>query len=250
MRKAVCILALAVGFCSTPAVAAPEPDGWNGEMEFSYLLKRGNTVSDSLVSKANGEFEGPDWRHTAKFEAVNTTSEDTTTGESERTAERYFASYKLDKRFGEENYLFNIVSYDKDVFSGFQYQASYALGYGRTLLDSDTQELNAEIGPGYRVRCLEPEDRYLDCENHENDGILRIAGKYVWRISESATFREEISTEIAEFATVTRAETSLTSRINNHLALRLSHLLKHNSSVPPGNKEADHEVTVSLVVGF
>ena len=45
-------------------------------------------------------------------------------------------------------------------------------------------------------------------------------------------------------------ETSLTSKINSHFALRLRHLLEHESKVPAGTKETDHQVTVGVVYTF
>ncbi len=256
MRKLTLAALVAAGLSPWPAMAADEDgaseaDGWSGELEFSYLLKRGNTDSDSIVSKGNGEYEGENWRHTAEFNAINTTAENQTTGETERVAERYYLSYKLDRKFGPKNYIFNVGTYDKDLFSGYHYSISYALGYGRSLLDTERHELNMEIGPGYRIRCLEPEDSYRSCDNHEDSPILRMAGQYRWDISESAVFREKVSTEMsADEGSVSRAETSLSSQINDTLTLRLSHLLKHSSEVPGGTENTDHEITVSLVVGF
>jgi putative salt-induced outer membrane protein YdiY len=258
MRNLTLAAVMAAGLAPVPVPAADEGDGtgdavdgWSGELEFSYLLKRGNTESDSVVTKGDGEYEGHSWRHTAEFEAVNTTAENQTTGETERVAERYYFSYKLDRKLGEKNYIFNVGTYEKDLFSGYHYRISYALGYGRSILDTERHELSAEIGPGYRIRCLEPEDSYRNCENHEDSPILRMAGQYRWDISESAVFRERISTEMsADQGSISRAETSLSSQINDTLTLRLSHLLKHSSEVPAGTENTDHEVTVSLVVGF
>lgn len=254
MRNASLAAVLTAGLISLPAFAADEEgskrDGWSGELEFSYLLKRGNTESDSLVSKGRGEYEGETWRHTAQYEAVNTTSENQTSGATERTAERYYATYKLDRKFDPANYVFNVVTYEKDVFSGYHYRISYALGYGRSLLDTERQELDLELGPGYRVRCLEPEDSYIHCTNHDNSAMLRMAGDYRWNITDTAVFREQASAEVSGDGSTYRAETSLTSQINDTLSLRLSHLLKHSTEVPPDTEETDQEVTVALVVSF
>ena len=74
--------------------------------------------------------------------------------------------------------------------------------------------------------------------------------KYNWTINEGAQFREEISSEIGEDASTVRAETSLTSRINGSLAMRISHLLKYTSEVAAPAKKTDNELTVSLVYSF
>ncbi|MFN3713192.1 MAG: YdiY family protein [Alcanivoracaceae bacterium] len=233
------------------AVAEEAPDrSWKGELEVAWLVKRGNTESDTFIGKTNAEKDGVRWRHTGKLEATN--EEKTTAGLSERTAERYFASYKLDRKLGDNapGYLFNIISYDKDLFSGFHYQASYALGLGRRWLDNDRHTLDTEAGPGYRVVCLEPETSYTDCQNTDEGGILRLGLKYEWNINDGAQFREAITTEISDNITTTRAETSLTSRINGRLAMRITHLLKHTSEVTAPAKKTDNELTVSLVYKF
>lgn len=231
-------------------LAEVDPEGWNGEAELGYQLQRGNSVSSSVSARAEGEFDGPQWRHTAKAEAYNARSENPDTGIKERTAENYFTSYKLDKKFGEANYIFNILTYEKDSFSGYHYEAVYAFGYGRRLVKTDTQVLDSEIGPGFRSRCLEPADSYTDCPDNEDDPILRVALKYAWEITPTAKFKEEISSNIDEDSAVTRAETSLSTKVNDHLALRVSHILNHDSEPPAGVKEADHQVLVSLVLGF
>lgn len=227
-----------------------DPSGWNGEAELAYQLKRGNSVSNSVSATAEGEYDGPDWRHTAQAEAYNAESEDPETGEQERTAESYFLSYKIDRKFNESDYLFNILTYEKDAFSGYHYEATYALGYGRRIFKTETQFLDTEIGPGFRSRCLEPADSYTDCPDNEDQPILRIAAKYAWQITPTAKFEEQVSSNIDENSAVSRAETSLSTKVNDHVALRVSHIVDHDSDPPPGVKEADHKVLVSLVLGF
>ena len=226
-----------------------EERAWDIEVEASYLLKRGNSESESVNGKSNAAHDGINWRQTAKAEAVNTVGEGDD-GEEERTAERYYASYKLDRKLADNNYLFNVLTYDKDNFSGFHYQASYALGLGRRFLDTPTHTLDLEAGPGYRVECLDPEESYSGCEDKEESAIARFAGVYKWKISENASFRQDVSTEVGEENTSVRSETSLTSKINDHFAMRLSHLITRDSEVPAGTHNTDQETTVSLVYTF
>src|SRR5690606_30627129 len=74
--------------------------GWSGEVALSYLITRGNSESDTMQGKVNAERDGLRWRHTAKVEASNTQSEDSA-GIKSRTGERYFSSYKLDRKLGD-----------------------------------------------------------------------------------------------------------------------------------------------------
>lgn len=231
--------------------AEPAVSAWSGDMELAYLLKRGNSESDTFQGKVNAERDGHRWRHTFKGEGANTETRNDL-GENERSQERYFASYKLDRKLGKDspNYLFNFLSYEKDLFSGFHYRAAYSLGIGRRWLDNDAHRLDTEVGPGYRVDCLEPQSGYFSCDNSDETALARVALKYRWQISENASFTEEVSSDISGDITSTRAQTSLTSKINGNFSMRLSHLLIHNTEVPAGTKKADHEVTASLVYSF
>ena len=223
---------------------------WDIEVEASYLLKNGNSESESVVGKASASHDGEKWRQSAKAEAVNSISESEDSGDEERTAERYYASYKLDRKLADNYYLFNALTYEKDRFSGYQYQASYAFGLGRRFIDTDTQTLDLEAGPGYRVQCLEPDTSYFHCSDSEDSVIARVAGKYKWKINDVASFGQDIITEIGEENTSLRSETSLTSKISTHFAMRLSYLLTRDSYVPAGTHKTDTETTVSLVYTF
>ena len=231
---------------------ADEASKWSGDVSVGLLFKRGNTDSDAVNAHVNASRDSAFWRHHFKADANNQKERDPDTEEYNRTDEKYFSSYKLDRKLGEDspNYLFNVLTYEKDNFSGFHYQASYAIGLGRRFIENEAHTLDLEAGPGYRVQCLDPEDSYSDCANTEESAIARLALKYHWKISENAEFKEEISSEIGEDSTSTRMETSLTSKINSHFAPRLRHLLEHESKVPAGSKESDHQVTVGLVYTF
>jgi len=240
-----------------PALSAAAEEGaseeaakWTGDIGVGLLFKRGNTNSDSVNSNVNASRDSSYWRHTFKAEANNEKEEDPDTEQYSRTEEKYFSSYKLDRKLGENsaNYLFNVATYEKDAFSGNHYQASYAIGLGRRWIESDKQTLDLEAGPGYRVKCLEPQDTYFSCDDSEESGILRVALKYDLKISENTVFREDASSEIGDDGgSSSRAETSLTTAINSHFALRLRHLLEHESKVPAGTKETDHTFSVGLV---
>ena len=248
---AAMLIATGLPVASLAAEEAAE-DGatkWSGDIGIGLLFKRGNTNSDSTNANANMSRDSAKWRHTFKADANNEQEEDPDTEEYTRTDENYFASYKLDRKLGEEsrNYLFNVLTYKKDNFSGYHYEASYAIGLGRRWIDSDRQTLDAEFGPGYRVKCLDPQDTYFSCADSEEDAIARIGIKYDLKVSDNTVFREDFSTEVGEDGADTRAETSLTTAINSKFSLRLRHLLEHDSDAPDGTKETDHTFSVGVV---
>lgn len=252
MRKT--LLAAAIMAAALPLSAQAqdaEYGAWSGSGELSYLMKRGNTRSETFSAKGNAERDGEDWRHIAKLEASNI-AQRSDAGIDERTAERYFGSYKLDAKIDDANYIFNILSAEKDRYTGFNYEASYALGYGRRVIESDIQVLDIEAGPGYRFR--EYEQTPPGGDKTEGDAILRLAVRYSWAMTPTATFTEDLSSEIGEDATVTRATTAVTTKISDAWGLRVSHVLRHTTD--PGftkgvkAKKTDQEITVGVVYNF
>ncbi|MDF1780402.1 MAG: DUF481 domain-containing protein [Alcanivoracaceae bacterium] len=228
---------------------------WEADLSAGMVLERGNADTNEVNGNLSAAREGDLWRNTMKLEGAN--KEEAVVvdpalpdkKEYLRTKERYYGLYKLDRKLGENsaNYLFNVFTYEKDAFSGFQYQATYAVGLGRRWIENEKHTLDAEVGPGYRWQCLEEESGYFGCANDENQAILRAALKYKWLISESADFRQEISSDIGRDSRSTRAESILNSKINSHFSLRVRYLLEHESTAAPGAKEADHEFSVGLV---
>lgn len=259
VKTAVAALVATASMASMSSYAADAADAengsqWKADIAASMVLARGNTDSNGANGNFNAAHEGELWRNTMKLEASNKEEKSDVAGypgleKYVRTDERYYGLYQLDRKFSTDsaNYLFNVATYEKDAFSGFQYQGTYALGVGRRWIDTEKHTLDAEFGPGYRWKCLEKEDNYFQCNNDENETIVRVAAKYQWIISKSADFRQEVSSDIGRDSTSTRAESIFNSKINSHFSLRLRYLLEHDSEVAQGSKEADHEFTVGVV---
>lgn len=252
--KNISLAIIAASGAASVHAADDDKFGWTADMAASLLFERGNTESNAVNGNLNAAHESVHWRNTIKAEGTNKEEKVlnpiTNREEYERTSERYFGQYKLDRKLGESgaNYFFNVATYEKDSFSGFQYQASYALGLGRRFIDNAKHTLDGEFGPGYRWRCLEPEGGYTTCDREQNEGIVRVAAKYKWLISDTADFSQEVSSEIGEDGGASsRAESVLNSKINAKFSLRVRYLLEHESKAAPGSKESDHELTVGLV---
>jgi len=248
MRKV--LLTTACASLLLPAVATADPkEGWDLEVGLNYTMKRGNTDSDAFSGKAEAERDALNWRHLAKLEGGNEEKRNKDR-DKERIAERYFGSYKLDRKIDDANYIFNQLSAQKDLFSGYTYETTYALGYGRRFIDNERHRLDIEAGPGYRVRELDelPEEwAGTNKSRTEKDAVALVALRYKLQLTENAQFREDVTSELEDGASVTRAETSLTSAINSRLSLRVSHVLRHNSKPADDVRKSDQEILVGLV---
>lgn len=245
MKQALSLTALAVAAITTPLLAeeAPADKLWAGEVTLNYSQSSGNTNATNFSGKSKAERDGEEWRNTFKLEGDNETSEDDA-GNQVRTAEKYFASAKADYKITEKSFLFALLEYTDDRFSGYNYESTVTFGYGRQLIDNDHHNLKADIGPGYRRSEVE------DTDDIEEEGIVRVGALYIWTINDNAVFDEDFNTEVGQDKTVTKSLTRLKVKINGSLWGSISYEIKHTDEVPDGVKHSDRKTMLGLNYSF
>lgn len=216
---------------------------WTGDIEFGYVNTTGNTEESSMKSKADITRERDAWRFTIFYDSLNTESDD------ERTAERYFYSNRLAYAYSEHNYSFAYASYDDDRFSGFDYQATASVGYGRRIYNQEDLKWDFEVGPGYRYSKYDDSDPTIT-EDDEEEVIIRLFTKLDWGFTDTTTFGQSISVEAGEENTISKSITSLKTEIIGSLSLKLSYTIKYTEEVPADKKHADEETAITLAYSF
>lgn len=211
---------------------------WNSEAELGYVKTTGNSETESFVLKAKVINQRNKWKHTAKGEALRNAEDDGIV-----KAEKYFLSGKSQYEFKNRSYVFGLVTYDDDRFSGFDYVLLGVLGYGRTVLERETLKLDLEVGAGGRQS--EPE-----VGETENEAVFRAAGDFEWKISPSAVFVQEMSTDIGEEKYINRSLTALTTKINSYLSSKIAYQVKYTSEVPVDKEKTDTELTFTLLFKY
>jgi putative salt-induced outer membrane protein len=210
---------------------------WSGEGELGYVRTTGNTDTMSLNAVLGIEHKRKQWEHKARFEVF--LSKDSGEISSERYAALFLSNYNLTER----RHLFGRVRYEDDRFAGYDYTVSEALGYGISLIKTDTVSLELAGGPGGRQsRSLSGDD--------ENEFILFINGDFSWKLSKTAVFRQEVSVEAAEKNTRSKSVTGLTTEIVGDLAMKLSYVLRNDSHPVEGSKNTDTKLSATLVYSF
>lgn len=241
MRATYPMPALLLGALALPVVAplaAEEPsEGFAGEAELGMVTTSGNTNTRSINGKLRMRYLSGPWRQEGRLEGLRTSAGD------DVLAERYLVSGKSDYRFNPHDYLFVTLRYEDDRFSGYDYQFSETLGYGRRVITAPSLKLDLEIGGGGR-HSREPGRVRRD------EAIVRAAAKLGWEVSATARFGEELLVESGESNTYSESVSSLTVKINSRFATKLSLTAKHNSSVPPGVENSDIITAVTLVYDF
>ncbi len=222
---------------TSPLIAAEASQPWKGEAELGIVATSGNTETTSVKARAGVIHENEKWRHTGKFDALNTSDATRT------TSERYMLSGKSDYKFDDRSYAFGLLSYENDRFAGFDYRTSEILGYGYRVIREDNLTLDLEVGPGAQQTKLRD-------GSSENKLVGYLAGKLLWKISPSASLSEDLTSEISSDATIVRSVTALTAQLVGSLAMKLSFTARYTSEVPVTVKDMDTETAVTLVYGF
>ncbi|MDI5890192.1 DUF481 domain-containing protein [Halomonas sp. LR5S13] len=233
------LLTIAGGTQAGPFYAPPPPkeddQGFSGSAELGYTHLSGNTESQTLIGKGRLIWVTGDWTQSLRGEVRNVSRNGDTSAEQYLVAGR--ERYELDG----PHYIFGFARWEKDLFSGYDQQFTTIGGYGRDLLDGRRHRLSLEAGPGYRY------DR-IEGEENASLGVAYGALAYEWSFSETSSLEQEFSVEATDDNTTSRSLTSLTSRLNSHLALRLSHEIRDNSRPPEGAEaRTDHTTSASLL---
>lgn len=218
-----------------PPLTQPRP--WQGQGEFGYVRTSGNTDTSTIGAKLAVEHQRRLWRHAGRLEALSSTNQDVL------IAERYFLNFKSDFALEERNYLAVILEYENERSTAYDYRTSYTFAYGHKFVFRPDLLVNGELGVGDRRGRLETGAK-------QDETTLRTAVSVKWSISDTASLTEEFSIVTGEDDTVTRTITGLTSRINGHLATKLSYLAKRTTQNVSEVHAMDTETTMTLVYNF
>ena len=214
------------------------PQGWRGQGELGYVKTTGNTDTSSLNLALEFIYEKEKWRHTLGATMLRAKKSGTT------DADRWTARAQSDYKFNEKSYLFGSVRHDADKFAGYNPVTSFAVGYGRHLIESDKHFLLGEIGAGYRMQ-------EVALTGLSEDGAI-ITGRldYRWTISDSTEFGNLFLVESGSDNTFFQNDTSLTVAINKAFGVKIGYQYRHNTDPPLGSDDTDQQFTTNLVYNF
>ena len=247
MKKNIFLFGAALVLVTSNVHSAEEKKSpWKTSAELGYVSTSGNTNTETLIFKFDTAYEIEKWKHQAHFETLNTKADDANTPDKQlvSTADKMLVTAQSDYKFTPRDYFYGLLSYEDDKFSGFEYQAKLGLGYGRKIILTDQHELDGEIGPGYRNFKVD------NAPDSEDEALLRLAGKYIWKISDNSQFNQDLIADYGEDQEEWKSITGIKSNINKTLALKFTYTVKYLDVVPPGNDNYDRETAATIVYTF
>ena len=183
-------------------------------------------------------YESEIWRH--RFGASALKSENN----GDTTAKRYDLGEQSDYKFNEKSYFFGALRYDHDDFSAYKDQATVSAGYGRQILDTETQKLKLEAGVGYRSSTV------AETGESQDGLIFRGLAEWTWQMTASTSLGDRFLVEAGSDNTYLQNDLGLTVAINAKFALNLAYQVRNNSDVPVGVDKTDTQTSVNLVYSF
>lgn len=238
VRKALLALTVLSLAGVAGAQGETEEEGpWSGGLSLGYLSTSGNTETTSYNTKFVVAREEGDWKH--QLNGAANGAEDTSTS----TAEAYQLGWRSDYSFNENDFIFGTVDWRKDRFAGVTEQVSYALNYGRHVIDTPTHVLSLGLGAGYR-------DADRSDGTNNKSGIGRGSLAYDWIWSETAGFNQGLIVESGGGNTYIESVSSIRARLVGDFNLVLSYTIKQNSDVPAGAEKTDTQTAISIEYAF
>lgn len=240
---AACLVAL--GSVAPAAAQGDEREtGWSDEAELSLVATDGNSQSEtfSLRNTLRGAWTNADLKVTigglraastdVTRSAVGASAADARLVESSSTAvtaERYFFEARYDRRISDGWYWYASGGWVRNEPAGIRNRSSVAAGLGRRWLDTEEARLRVDLAATYTDQ--------QDVVEAPGDGGgflgLRLVSDY-WRQLTATTEYANLVTldQNLDNTTDVRAEmvNSLSVRISDSLALRLSHELQYDNA--------------------
>ncbi len=230
---------LAMAMLSTPAHGqeTETEKGFSGDVRLGFESTTGNTDTQSLAAAVSAKYLRGVWEYSGRISGSGRQDNGI------NAEEQYHAELKAQRHYGEKNYLYGQILYDRDRFAGVVRQLYETVGYGRQIVKTEKQELNLEVGVGAR------QTRLLD-GTEADDAVLQLGGDYHWQINDHVSFKQELTVNRGSDNTYTMSLSTLESSLAGNLSLLLSYGIDNNSQVPAGSTKTDTKTILALGYKF
>lgn len=223
---------------------------WAGDVEVGVVLSSGNTESTAVRINTELLHEMEDFRN--KYLIQTLLQRNSKFDEEKNDRERYTTAQRLNlvaqtnyKFYRSEHSIFGRAAYLNDRFGAFHEQASVAGGYAKRLFEEAESYWDFETGPGFAHQETSDGERSTGL-------IWFVATNLDYQLNENNSFRQalEWSVSLDGKNSSWQSRSALTSQVNGQLSMRLSFVVKYDSSPGEFRKKTDTETAATLVYGF
>lgn len=218
------------------AVSSPTP--WKINLSGGYVATTGNTSTSTFNFKSSVDWRVNPWENSLHGLATSSVS-----GGS-ATAETYQLSDQLTYDLTRSDYAFASAGYLGDRFAGVVERYSQALGYGRHVFATAGQKLDLDLGVGAS------EQRVAGSRSLRTQFIAVFDGIYVWKISDTAQFKQVLHVEAGQIDTFVNPVSELKVTIIGNLFAAFNYEVRYNTTVPSGSVHVDTITAINIGYTF
>jgi putative salt-induced outer membrane protein len=243
------------GGSQVSATSAPPADTWTANGQLGLVAARGNTTTTSGNASFAAAHRLGLWTLGGGLAALYASTHHITTQED------LSLNLQADRDFGPRAFWFGTGRYDRNLFSGFDYQKTLAGGLGYNFVKSKPTRLSAELGVGYRIQrpiiiTLNSAGGIEDWTTGHpirpqpvvREAVLYAALDYQHRITASTRILNSLLIESGSSDTMTGDDLALQVKIDGSLSLAVGVQMLSNTNPPPGSvSRTDTVMTVNLV---
>lgn len=231
----LCLLPLSLFATAPTKPNKTYPHLWSGSIQFGGVSNTGNSDNTNINGKGSLKHTYGPWLNEASIEGQLNNAN------GERTAQNLTGRASSKFLFSPRDYLFGSFNTTYDAFGTYDFFIKEAVGYGRILIDNDTQRLTLEGGPGGTHQ------RISGTRVFQNAVIAYFSGVYEHRLSETAEFKQTFNTDYSNLNTHTEAVTAIKTKVIRNIALELSFTVMNDTVIPPNSKNTRKTDTITKV---
>jgi putative salt-induced outer membrane protein len=248
-----------VACVTLPAISAwgdeppppPPQNVWTGKGQAGYTSSSGNSEGKSANAAIDMAYLDDPWKQAFHLGGLYGQSAGIV------SAERWDTSWQTNYNFTANLYTFGLLTYQHDLFSGFDYQASASTGLGYKIIATPTTQLDAQAGVGYQV--LRPENIVKNPDGSvasrmllpSENGVAETAAiNYSQALTKTTTLTDKLAVTSSSADTLVTNALAVAVKISTKLALSAGYALQDNSKPPAGLKHVDTLETLNLVYSF
>lgn len=214
-----------------------EESGLATKVEFGAIFTSGNTENENIKYKIVLDWVQQNWDYKFTSDGFRSSQDGIS------NAQRLYHSASANYTNNDVSYAQGRVAYENDKFSGFDNQSDVTFSYGRNILQNrDNMSLALTAGVGAR--------RSVIAGDADTEGLARFAANYLWNLSESADFNQDLSVDAGSNSSIYRTEAGVQTDILENLSLKFTVKVKHQTEVPVDREKTDTETAITLVLNF
>ena len=211
---------------------------WSGRIEASYTEKKGNTDDIDFSVGSKLVYAGTVWKHSLSGSYSSYEFSD------ERLSEETELSYDIAFFFKPKHYIFNHLSYEKNIAEDIDKRLIEAIGYGHIFIKEKTQNLTAELGIGKR------DTTYISDKADELETVGYLGVWYDKNLTKKISFEQEVIIVGSSDNPVSKSTTGLNLSLTKRLSLGLKYKISHTENPSDDIEKTDSTIRLALRFSF